>query len=75
MVISPAKQEIQPLTKLVNNPLEKRGRERVLNLPRLTAYYKILYRGNKGRGKLRFLLLPVLVLIKRMRKSLRLGTG
>jgi hypothetical protein len=42
MVISLAKQEIQPLTKLVNNPLEKRGRERVLNLPRLTAYYKIL---------------------------------
>jgi hypothetical protein len=71
MVISLAKQEIQPLTKLVNNPLEKRGRERVLNLPRLTAYYKILCKESEGMGKLSLLLFPLLAQIKR--KSLRLG--
>ena len=57
---------IQPLRKLVNTSLYKRGRVCVLNLFRLTAYYKILCKRSEVRGKLS-LLLPLLVQIGRLR--------
>ena len=51
-VISHIKQEIQPLTKLVNNSLSQGGRERLLNPLHLTVYYKTPCRESGGRGKL-----------------------
>jgi hypothetical protein len=66
---------IQALTKLVNNPLEKRGRERVLNPFRLKAYYKLLCKRSEVRGKLS-LLLPLLAQIGRLgQKSNRVDDG
>jgi hypothetical protein len=73
MVISFARQVIQPLTKLVNKSLSQRGRERLLNPPHLTVYYKLLCKEvgerEKERSFIPFSTLPSPILYSGVRRK------